>query len=85
MASTFQISVEHKSAVSEVISGNVKDSIEADDGIEGGCDREDAVICSPPAEEEIAEVISQLKCNKVPGANEITSELFKLGGDSMVE
>ena len=41
--------------VSEIISGNVNVCIEVDDGIEGGCDSEDAVIFSPPTEEESAE------------------------------
>ena len=42
--------------MSEIISGNVKDSVEVDDGVEGGYDREDVVI-SRPSTEEIAEAI----------------------------
>ena len=49
------------------------------------CDREDAVISNPSTEEDIAEAISQIKCNKAPGAHEITTELLKLGGERMIQ
>ena len=43
------------------------------------------MLSRPPTREDIAESISQLRCNKTPGADEITAELFKLGGNSMVQ
>ena len=41
-------------------------------------------ICSPITEEKISSAISQMKNEKAPGLDGISSEVFKLGGEASV-
>ena len=45
----------------------------------------DEVLIQEPSEDEVREAILQLKNNKAPGDDGITTELLKLGGETIVE
>ncbi|XP_035672024.1 uncharacterized protein LOC118413014 [Branchiostoma floridae] len=40
---------------------------------------------NPPTQEEVKKAISKLKCHKAPGVDGIPAEVYKLGGDALLE